>query len=175
MADAILSPRAPASNVAWTTSLCLGGLPALAAAQDAVTAGAIAAPAPQVAASGSFLWDLVAVLVPLLLVIAGLCAVLYFARRRYKLTGRDAALSIVQVLPVGPRDRVVVLRTRANRVLAIGVGPQSLNLIAELTIADIGLDAEPPTEPADRNTLPSTDSTGALRSGEALLGGKRRM
>ena len=142
MADLMRAPRLSVSAIFWSASVFPAGLPAMAAAQDAGTTASAASAAPQAAASGSFLWDLVAVLVPLLLVIAALLAVLYFARRRYKLTGRDAALSIVQVLPVGPRDRVVVLRTRADRVFAIGVGPQSLNLIAELTTADIGMNAE---------------------------------
>lgn len=128
---------------AWVALACLSAPVAAQTSPDAAVGNAATA-APPAAASGSFLWDLVAVVVPLLLVIAGLFAVLYFARRRYKLTGRDAALSIVQVLPVGPRERVVVLRTRADRVFAIGVGPQSLNLIAELDTADIAVDPGPP-------------------------------
>ena len=128
----------------WVALACLFA-PIAAQTTADTAAGNAAATAPPAAVSGSFLWDLVAVVVPLLLVIAGLFAVLYFARRRYKLTGRDAALSIVQVLPVGPRERVVVLRTRADRVFAIGVGPQSLNLIAELDAADIAVDPAPPT------------------------------
>lgn len=128
---------------AWVALACISTPVAAQTGADA-TAGSATTAAPPAAVSGSFLWDLVAVVVPLLLVIAGLFAVLYFARRRYKLTGRDAALSIVQVLPVGPRERVVVLRTRADRVFAIGVGPQSLNLIAELDTADIAVDPGPP-------------------------------
>src|SRR5690606_10197670 len=64
------------------------------------------------AEGGSIAADVVAVLIPLLLVIAVLVAVLFYARRRYRLTGAGAALSVVQILPVGPRERVVVVRTR---------------------------------------------------------------
>lgn len=145
MAELIQTLRTSVPSLAATTWVVLACIPARVAAQTGLdaTAGSARTAAPPAAVSGSFLWDLVAVVVPLLLVIAGLFAVLYFARRRYKLTGRDAALSIVQVLPVGPRERVVVLRTRADRVFAIGVGPQSLNLIAELDAADIAVDAGP--------------------------------
>lgn len=134
-------PMVPTVTAAW---LALSWLPARAAMQATVDTDLAAATGTPVVASGSFLWDLVAVVVPLLLVIAGLVAVLFFARRRYRLTGRDAALSIVQILPVGPRERVVVLRTRADRVFAIGVGAQSLNLIAELDAADVAVDSTKP-------------------------------
>ncbi|QOW22853.1 FliO/MopB family protein [Novilysobacter avium] len=145
MADMTLFPRHPIAT-ATASLLALGCFPARAAMQAAtsVDPDLAAAAGTPAAASGSFMWDLIAVVVPLLLVIAGLFAILFFARRRYKLTGRDAALSIVQVLPVGPRERVVVLKTRADRVFAIGVGAQSLNLIAELDAADIAVDAGDP-------------------------------
>ncbi len=84
--------------------------------------------------------DLIAVVVPVLLVIGVLVAVLYHARRRNRLTGPDAALSVVQILPVGPRERVVVVRTRNDRYLAVGVGTQALSLIAELDPRDVALD-----------------------------------
>ncbi len=146
MADMIHFLRnqiAPTFTAAW---LAMSWFPAGAATQTAtsVDSNPAAATGTPAVASGSFIWDLIAVVVPLLLVIAGLFAVLFFARRRYKLTGRDAALSIVQVLPVGPRERVVVVRTRADRVFAIGVGAQSLNLIAELDAADVAVDAGKP-------------------------------
>lgn len=144
----------PGTSATFSFAALLLAWPVHAMAEAAAALPATTAPATATAASGSFLWDLMAVVVPLLLIIACLVAVLYFARRRYKLTGRNAPLAIVQVLPVGPRERLVVVRTRADRVFAIGVGPQSLNLIAELDPADIAL------EP----TTPATPSSG--RSGE---------
>lgn len=143
MADMIHFLRNSIALPVATAWLALSCLPVHAATQAATVADTdpVAAVAPAIA-PGSFIWDLVAVVVPLLLVIAGLFAVLFYARRRYKLTGREAALSIVQVLPVGPRDRVVVLRTRADRVFAIGVGAHSLNLIAELDAADVAVDGD---------------------------------
>ena len=146
MADMTPFLRKPIVPTVTAAFLALSCFPARAAMQAAtsVDPDVAAAAGTSAVASGSFMWDLIAVVVPLLLVIAGLFAVLFFARRRYKLTGRDAALSIVQVLPVGPRERVVVLKTRADRVFAIGVGAQSLNLLAELDAADIAVDTGKP-------------------------------
>ncbi|QOW20342.1 flagellar biosynthetic protein FliO [Lysobacter ciconiae] len=146
MADTTHATRNPIASTVIAAWLALSCFTARAGMQDPTVAEAdlAAAAGAPVVASGSLVWDLVAVVVPLLLVIAGLVAVLFFARRRYRLTGRDAALSIVQVLPVGPRERVVVLRTRADRVFAIGVGAQSLTLIAELDAADVAVDAVKP-------------------------------
>lgn len=85
----------------------------------------------------SLLFELAAIVLPVAVVLGGLVAVLYFLRKRHGLTARDAPLSVLQVLPIGPRERVVVLRTRSGRALAVGVAGQSLNLIAELDPADI--------------------------------------
>ena len=53
-------------------------------------------------------------------------------------TGAAAATpAVVQILPVGPRERVVLVRSRAGRVLAVGVSGHSVNLITELDAADI--------------------------------------
>ena len=81
--------------------------------------------------------EILAVVVPLALIIAALLLVLRLARRRYGLSGGDAPLSVVQVLAVGPRERVVVLRTRAGNALAVGVSAQSVNLIARLEPGDV--------------------------------------
>ncbi|TWH99399.1 flagellar protein FliO/FliZ [Luteimonas cucumeris] len=90
----------------------------------------------------SFAGELLAIVLPLAAVVVGLFVVLHFARRRYGITGRDASLSIVQVLPVGPRERIVLVRTRAGRVFAVGVGAQSLSLITQLQPDDIAPPAE---------------------------------
>lgn len=120
------------------------------------TAFPVLAATPSTEAATGVLADVVAVLVPVLLIIAVLVAVLYYARRRYRLTGSGAALSVVQILPVGPRERVVVVRTRNDRYLAVGVGAQALSLIAELDPRDVALDPPPSSvvpvqgTPADR-------------------------
>ena len=85
----------------------------------------------------SLLGEVLAIVLPLLFIIGGLVAVLVIARRRFGLTGSDAPLSIVQILPVGPRERVVLVKTRAGRVLAIGVAAQSLTLLARLDHDDV--------------------------------------
>ncbi|WP_057920383.1 FliO/MopB family protein [Lysobacter capsici] len=96
-----------------------------------------AAPAAAAAQPPSMLFEFISILLPVAVVIAALLAVLHYLRKRHGLSGRDAPLSILQILPVGPRERIVVLRTRSGRALAVGVAGQSLNLIAELDPADI--------------------------------------
>lgn len=112
------------------------------------------AAAPASGSEGSVLADVIAVLVPVLLVIAVLVAVLFYARRRFRLTGSTAALSVVQILPVGPRERVVVVRTRNDRYLAVGVGAQALSLIAELDPRDVALDPPASSVGTAAGTLP---------------------
>ncbi|WP_057972988.1 flagellar biosynthetic protein FliO [Lysobacter antibioticus] len=85
----------------------------------------------------SFFIELLSIMLPVAVVLVGLVAVLYYLRKRHGLTARDNPLSVLQVLPVGPRERIVVLRTRSGRALAVGVGGQSMSLIAELDSADI--------------------------------------
>jgi flagellar biogenesis protein FliO len=98
-----------------------------------------AAPAAQAAAAQppSLLFEFAAIVLPVAVVLGGLVAVLYVLRKRHGLTARDAPLSVLQILPIGPRERIVVLRTRSGRALAVGVGGQSLSLIAELDPDDI--------------------------------------
>lgn len=124
------------------------------------TARAAAAVPAAPTASPTFWGELLAILVPLAFIIVALLLVLRHIRRRYGLTGQDAPLSVVQILPVGPRERVVLVRSRSGRVLAIGVGAQSVGLIAELDAEDV---APPPgaaapelpasTRPAGRRTF----------------------
>lgn len=76
-----------------------------------------------------------------------LLLVLRLLRRRYGLTGSNAHLSVLQILPMGPRERVVLLRTRAGRILAIGVSAHSVNLIARLEQDDVDIDPDADTSP----------------------------
>ncbi|MGN7919963.1 flagellar biosynthetic protein FliO [Lysobacter sp. ESA13C] len=118
-------------------------LPALAALLSPATALAFAPAAARPAAPAnvpeppSFFLELLSIMLPVAVVLVGLVAVLYYLRKRHGLTARDNPLSVLQVLPVGPRERIVVLRTRSGRALAVGVGGQSMSLIAELDSADI--------------------------------------
>lgn len=106
------------------------------AAQGAVAKREVAQP------TGSVLGEVLAIVLPLLFIIGALVAVLIFARRRFGLTGHDAPLSIVQILPVGPRERIVLVRTRAGRVLAVGVAAQSITLLAQLDHDDVHVQRE---------------------------------
>ncbi|MDR6993170.1 flagellar biosynthetic protein FliO [Luteimonas sp. 3794] len=88
--------------------------------------------------SDSFIGELLAILIPLVLIIAGLVFLLRVVRRRYGLSGVDAPLSVLQILPVGPRERVVLVKSRAGRVFAIGVGAHSVTFITDLDMEDLG-------------------------------------
>ncbi|MDH5822032.1 flagellar biosynthetic protein FliO [Luteimonas sp. RD2P54] len=110
----------------------------------AAAAAAVADPVP---AAPSAWRELLGIVVPLAFVIFALFLVWRLARRRYGLTGKDAPLSVLQILPVGPRERVVLLRTRAGKLFAIGVSAQSVNLVATLDQADLEGSGDPPAEP----------------------------
>lgn len=116
----------PMSRVALLPVLALVSTP-LAAAGGSPAAGQ----------PTSFFGELLSIVVPLVFIILGLFAVLHFARRRYGLTGQDAPMSVVQVLPLGPRERIVLVKTRSGRVFAVGVAAQSVNLITDLAPADL--------------------------------------
>lgn len=105
----------------------------LQAAQDGGVADVAAAP--------SFVGELMAILVPLALIIIALLVVLRLARRRFRLTGQDAPLSVLQILPVGPRERLVLVKTRAGEVFAIGVGAQTVTFIREFDPVALGVPA----------------------------------
>ena len=112
--------------------------------------------AAEAAGSGTFFGELLSILVPLVLIILVLLAWLHLARRRYGMTGQDAPLSVVQILPLGPRERIVLVRTRAGRVFAVGVASQAVSLVTELEAGDLlspAADTDPPTEAAVRSTL----------------------
>lgn len=89
------------------------------------------------AGTPSFVGELLAILVPLALIIIALLVVLKLARRRFRLTGDGAVLSVLQILPVGPRERVVLVQTRGGRVFSIGVGAQTVTYITEMTPEDL--------------------------------------
>ena len=97
-----------------------------------VPPAALAQAAPAPAGSGGFVGELVAILVPLALVIVVLLVVLRLIRRRYGLTGGDAPLSVVQILPLGPRERLVLVRSRSGRLFTVGVGLHAVTYITDL-------------------------------------------
>ena len=114
-------------------------------AAGALAATAIAAPAAAAttaAATPSFIGELLAILVPLALIIVALLVVLKLARRRFRLTGDGAVLSVLQILPVGPRERLVLVQTRGGRVFSIGVGAQTVTYITEMTPEDLAQRAD---------------------------------
>ncbi|MGO1070902.1 flagellar biosynthetic protein FliO [Lysobacter sp. CA199] len=123
----------------------------------ALAAASAAAPAKPAAAAAppSLFFEFIAILLPVAVVLGGLVAVLLYLRKRHGLTAREAPLSILQILPIGPRERIVVLRTRSGRALAVGVGGQAINLIAELDPADIA----PAAPAADTTVSTATSST----------------
>lgn len=126
-----------------------------------VSASALAAPAAQpvpVDASPSVFAELMGIVIPLILIIVVLLAVLYFARRRFGLTGQDAPLSIVQILPVGPRERVVVVKARSGRAFVVGVGAQNVNFVTNLDPEDL-VSATAATTPAVSSAIHTSRSS----------------
>lgn len=99
-------------------------------------------------ATSSVAGELLAILLPLAFIIAGLLVVLRLVRRRYKLTGTDAPLSILQILPLGPRERLVLVKSRSGRVFTIGVGAQSVNFVTDLDADDLLTTGKPEVEPS---------------------------
>ena len=129
-------------------SLTLG----VALAALTATPAARAQAAAEAAGSGTFVGELLSILVPLVLIILVLLAGLHLARRRYGMTGQDAPLSVVQILPLGPRERIVLVRTRTGRAFAVGVSSQAVSLVTELEPADLetpgpSANADKPAEP----------------------------
>jgi flagellar protein FliO/FliZ len=118
-------------------------LPAL----SLLMAPAAAAQTAAAAAAPSFIGELLAIVVPLALVVAALLVLLKLARRRFRLTGQDAPLSVLQILPVGPRERLVLVKSRSGRVFAIGVGAQTVTFITNFDPEELEpvADAPPPT------------------------------
>ena len=100
-------------------------------------------PVPDAPASSSFAGELLAIVLPLAFIIAGLLVVLRLVRRRYGLTGSDTPLSILQILPLGPRERLVLVKSRSGRVFTVGVGAQSVNFITELDAGDLASPEQP--------------------------------
>ncbi len=135
-----MNPAKSPSNRWWpaaATLLWTAAMPVLATP---------AAPAP---VRDSFVGEMVAILLPLVFIIAGLLFLLRLLRRRYGLSGGDTTpLSVLQILPVGPRERVVLVKSRAGRVFAIGVGAQSVTFITDLDIRDVAPESNPAVEPA---------------------------
>lgn len=112
--------------------------------------------AAQEAGSGTFFGELLSIVVPLVLIILVLVAALHLARRRYGMTGQDAPLSVVQILPLGPRERIVLIKSRSGRVFAVGVAAQAVTLITDLDPADLEAHAAEtghPQAPGGRPTL----------------------
>jgi flagellar biogenesis protein FliO len=112
------------------------GLGALFAGAPLAALAAVA-PAATQPAPDSIAGEVIGILLPLALVIIALVAVLYLVRRRFGLTGQDAPLSILQILPVGSRERIVVVKSRSGRVFAVGVGAQTVTLITNLEQSDL--------------------------------------
>ena len=106
--------------------------------------------AEAVPADSSFGAELLAILLPLAFIIVGLLVVLRLLRRRYGLTGPDAPLSILQILPLGPRERLVLVKLRSGRVFTVGVSAQSVNFVTDLDADDL-VAAE--LSPAARTTV----------------------
>lgn len=131
---------------------CLSASRVLAMAIAALTAfPASATPPAAVPGDDSFIGEMIAILLPLVFIIAGLLFLLRMLRRRYGLSSSDSPLSVLQILPVGPRERVVLVKSRAGRVFAIGVGAHSVTFITDLDIGDVAPESTAAVVPAPRS------------------------
>lgn len=106
-------------------------------------------------APASFFGEVLSIVVPLAFIILVLIAVLHFARRRYGISGQDAPLSVVQVLALGPRERIVLVRTRTGRVFAVGVGSQTVTLLTDLDPAELVPKTPPEGGPSAADRRPT--------------------
>ena len=122
-------------------------VPAL--ATTAPVRGAVAATAAATPPGTSLLGELIAILFPLALVVLLLLAILFGVRRRFGLSSRDAPVSVLQILPLGPRERMVLVKTRAGRVLALGVSGQAVAYLTELAAEDVAVPAADPDRTSD--------------------------
>ena len=100
---------------------------------------AAATPAPATPPDTTFSvgGEVLGILLPVALLIIALFAVLYFVRRRFGLSRKDAPLTILQILPVGPRERIVLVKSRGGRLFAVGVSGQSVTLITNMEHSDL--------------------------------------
>lgn len=98
--------------------------------------------ANSVTAPPSFAQEILGIILPLIFIIIILYVILQLLRKRYRLTGDDVPLTVKQILPVGPRERVVLVETRAGRVFVIGVAANAVNYLTELTEHDVKKQAE---------------------------------
>lgn len=107
---------------------------------------------PDAPAAPSFAGELLAIVIPLAFIIAGLLVILRLVRKRYGLTGPDAPLSILQILPLGPRERLVLVKSRSGRVFTVGVAAQNVSFITDLDEADLtAADESDDPAPAQRD------------------------
>ena len=128
-----------------------------------VTAPAVAQTQSTAAEPVSFVGELLSIVVPLAFIILVLIAVLHLARRRYGISGQDAPLSVVQVLALGPRERIVLVRTRTGRVFAVGVGGQSVTLLTDLDPAELIPEAPPEGDPGAATAGPKVFGRSLIR------------
>lgn len=79
--------------------------------------------------------ELIAILLPLGLIVVALLGVLIWARRRAGLSAGAGPLSIEQVLGVGTRERIVLLRAGSRRLI-VGVTGSGISRLGELNDGD---------------------------------------
>ena len=82
--------------------------------------------------SGTVWAELLSIMLPLGLIVVGLLAVLFWARRRATAQFGSGPLVIEQVLGVGTRERIVLLSV-GSRKLIVGVTPASISRLGEVS------------------------------------------
>jgi flagellar protein FliO/FliZ len=99
---------------------------------------------------------LIALVVPLLTVVFALAA-LWWMLHRYRGRGGSAGpVRIVQVVAVGPRERVLVVDCDSRRLL-LGITQSSVSLLTELSVEDAATIRSRATSSQMTNTMSTND------------------
>jgi flagellar protein FliO/FliZ len=130
-----------------------GGPSAVGAAAPPASALLFAAPVAHQALPGQA-GSLLRVSVALLLVLAAVFAAAWFSRRMHGVgSARSAALEVIAQLPLGPRERAVLVRVGTQQVL-LGVASGNVRALHVLPAAEIAApDAAHASGPTDAAAL----------------------
>ena len=87
---------------------------------------------------------------PMVLILGAAAATTYVLKRwKGAIGGRDGPLQLVHVIPLGPRERLALVKV-GGRYLVVGITPNNVNRISEL----YDIQATDPTQPPTQTDSP---------------------
>ena len=90
---------------------------------------------------------------PMVLILGAAAATTYVLKRwKGAIGGRDGPLQLVHVIPLGPRERLALVKV-GGRYLVVGITPNNVNRISEL----YDIQATDPTQPPTQTDSPPED------------------